>query len=52
MAVVAVADLFGISGGRSELVAALQRAQREAITHPGASDTRSPPRSTTPTSSS
>ena len=35
MAVIAVADMFGIDGRRSELVDVLERAQREAASKPG-----------------
>ena len=35
MPVLAIADLFGISGRREELLAALARAEREAVGQPG-----------------
>jgi len=35
MPVLAIADLFGISGRRDELLAALARAEREAVAQPG-----------------
>jgi quinol monooxygenase YgiN len=35
MAVIAVADMFGISGRRNELVELLQRSEREAAAEPG-----------------
>jgi quinol monooxygenase YgiN len=35
MPVLAIADLFGISGRRDELVAALAGAEREAVAQPG-----------------
>jgi quinol monooxygenase YgiN len=35
MAVIAVADMFGISGRRSELVELLERSEREAAAEPG-----------------
>jgi quinol monooxygenase YgiN len=35
MSIVAVADIFGISGRRQELVAALARAERDAADQPG-----------------
>jgi quinol monooxygenase YgiN len=35
VAVIAVADMFGIGGRRSELVALLERSEREAAAEPG-----------------
>jgi quinol monooxygenase YgiN len=35
MAVIAVADMFGIGGRRSELVALLERSERQAVGDPG-----------------